>query len=77
MKQPKRKSRFSRNGFHTTSEGCVNTDHVPYGYNWALGYCDQGTDEVIAKNTCNKVYMDDYHIQDSYGLCFKQYNKNY
>jgi hypothetical protein len=52
------KSRFSRNGFFMSINGNVNTETTPYGFNWALGYCEQSTDELLAKNTCKKRFMD-------------------
>ena len=59
------RSRFTRNGYHTTSNSEFNTQKPPYGYNYALGYCEQGTEEVITKNHSKNVYMDTCSISSN------------
>lgn len=60
MSAKKQHSVFKRNGFHTTtSDGFLNTENIPKGYNWALGYTEQSTNEVIAVNHSKNVYMDE------------------
>ena len=51
-------SKYKRNGFHTTTDGFINTNKPPMGYNWALGYTEQSTMEMEARNHCKKVFME-------------------
>lgn len=47
----KKKSRYAKDAFEPIQNGFVtatSTD-IPYGYNWALGYCQETVEESVRK----------------------------
>ena len=55
-------SRYKKNGYHTTTDGYFSTNKPPMGYNYALGYSEQSTEEVITNNTRKRVFMDNSKV---------------
>ena len=55
-------SRYKKNGYHTSIDGYFSTKRPPMGYNYALGYSEQSTEEVITNNTRKRVFMDNSRV---------------